>query len=114
MIFFHDKGIWDPGLDLLSETYEVLDKKLVELCDKSALSEDADQFGYFEQIEYLLGFGLIGLQTYITETASWARLKKPERFLFGPKTSSGIPKVKILNAVANYWKHREEWVFEGE
>lgn len=113
MYFIHYKKIWDPGLNLLSETYEVLDKNLGELCDKSILSDDADQFGYFDQIEYLLGFGLIGLQTYITETASWAGLRKHETFLFGPKTSSGVPKLQILNAVANFWKHREKWVFEG-
>ena len=51
MYFVHDKEIYDP-----------------------------DQFGYFDQIEYLLGFGLIGLQTYITETASWAGLRKHETF----------------------------------
>lgn len=113
MYFIHNKKILDPGLNLLSETYEVLDKKLGELCDKSVLSDDADQFGYYDQIEYLLGFGLIGLQTYITETASWAGLKKHETFLFGPMTSSGVSKIQILNAVANFWKHREEWVFEG-
>lgn len=114
MYFIHNKEIFDLGLNLLSETYEVLDKKLVELCDKSVLSDDADQFGYYDQIEYLLGFGIIGLQTYITETASWAGLKKHETFFFGPRTSSGGSKVQILNAVANFWKHREEWVFEGE
>lgn len=40
-------------------------------------------------------------------------MKKHETFPFGPKTASGVPKLQILNAVANYWKHREEWVFEG-
>ena len=113
MYFIHDKEIYDPGLDLLSETYEVLDKKLEQLCNKSVLSDDPDQFGYFDQIEYLLGFGLIGLQTYMTETASWAGLRKHETFLFGPKTSSGLSKLQILNAIANFWKHREEWAFEG-
>lgn len=84
MYFIHDKEIYDP-----------------------------DQFEYFDQIEYLLGFGLIGLQTYMTETGSWAGLRKHETFLFGPKKPCGLSKLQILNAIANFWKHREEWAFEG-
>lgn len=114
MYLFHENEIWDPGLDLLSETYEVLDGKLEELCDDSVSCEDAESFGYYDQIEYLLGFGLIALQTYITETASCTGLRKHQTFRFGPKTPSGASKLQILNAVGNFWKHREEWVFEGD
>lgn len=61
----------------------------------------------------MLGFGIVGFQTYITDISSFAGLAKHEVFCYGPKTEGGISKIQIINAVANYWKHRSEWVFDG-
>jgi hypothetical protein len=68
MIFFVDNVIADPELGLLADLYEFLDSKLEKLCDESVLCNDAESSGYYDQIEYLTGFGLIALQTYLTET----------------------------------------------
>jgi hypothetical protein len=114
MIFFVDNVIADPELGLLADLYEFLDSKLEKLCDESVLCNDAESSGYYDQIEYLTGFGLIALQTYLTETSAFFGLRKHETFDLGPKTSSGVSKIKILNAAANFWKHREEWIFKGE
>lgn len=113
MIIHLDNAVIDPELGLLADLYEFLDRKLSDLCDRSAECRDPDASGHFDQMEYLTGFGLVALQTYLTETAAWAGLKKHQTFHLGPKTASGISKIAILNAVANFWKHREEWVLEG-
>jgi hypothetical protein len=112
IIFLDDKAI-DPELDLLADLYAFLDQKLSDLRDRSAESRDFDSAGYFDQMEYLTGFGVVALQTYLTETAAWAGRRKQETFRLGPKTTSGVSKIAILNAVANFWKHREEWVLDG-
>lgn len=113
MILFVDNEIVDPELGLLADLYEFLDKKLEGLCDESVRCKDAESSGYYDQIEYLTGFGLIALQTYLTETSAFVGLRKQETFDLGPKTSSGVSKIQILNAAANFWKHREEWIFKG-
>lgn len=113
MYLLREKEIWEHELNLLTETYEILDDKLEELCEQSVSCDDTDSCSYYDRIEYLLGFGLIALQTFITETGSHAGLRKHQTFLFGPMTQSGTSKIQILNAIGNYWKHREEWVFEG-
>ncbi|MCC5860271.1 MAG: hypothetical protein JJT90_19135 [Ectothiorhodospiraceae bacterium] len=113
MIIFLDNDVIDPEFGLLVDLYEFLDHKLSDLCDRSAECSDPDASGLFDQMEYLSGFGLVALQTYLTETAAWAGLRKHETFDLGPKTTSGVSKIKILNAVANFWKHREEWVLDG-
>ena len=113
MIIFLDKDVIDPELDLLADLYGFLDQKLSDLCDRSVECRDPDSAGYFDQMEYLSGFGVVALQTYLTETAAWAGRRKHETFHLGPKTTSGVSKIAILNAVANFWKHREEWVLEG-
>ena len=113
MIIFLDNDVIDPELGLLVDLYEFLYHKLSDLCDRSTECTDPDASGLFDQMEYLTGFGLVALQTYLTETAAWAGLRKHETFHLGPKTMSGVSKIAILNAVANFWKHREEWVLAG-
>lgn len=55
----------------------------------------------------------MGIQTYITDIASFAGKPKHETFQFGPKSKQGTSMIKIINAMANYWKHRSEWVLDG-
>lgn len=113
MIIFHNNDVIDPEIGLLADLYEFLDQKLSDFCSRSDECSDPDASGLFDQMEYLTGFGVVALQTYLTETAAWAGLRKHETFHLGPKTASGVSKIAILNAVANFWKHREEWVLEG-
>ncbi len=113
MYLFHGKEIWDPDLDNLTEISEFLDTKLKVLFDYCTSAEDPDAFGYYDQVEHFLGFGLIAFQTYMTDTAACAGKRKHETFKYGARTSSGASKVQIINAAANCWKHREEWVFDN-
>ena len=113
MIIFLKNDVIDPELGILTDLYEFMDQKLSELCDLSAECRDPDASGYYDLMEYLTGFGLVALQTYLTETAASAGLRKHETFHLGPKTSSGVSKIAILNAAANFWKHKEEWVLDG-
>jgi len=113
MYLFRGDEIWDPDFENLVGISEFLDAKLRLLCDYSVSAEEADAFGYFDQIEHFLGFGLTAFQTYMTDTAACAGKRKHETFKFGARTSSGTSKVEIINAAANCWKHREEWVFDN-
>ncbi len=113
MIIFLENDVIDPQLMLLSDLYVFLDEKLSELWERSAASSDPDADALFDQMEYLMGFGTVALQTYLTETAAWAGFRKHETFHLGPKTPSGRSHIAILNAVANFWKHREEWILDG-
>src|SRR3954463_9203867 len=72
MYLLRRDDIWDPDFDNLGEIAAFLDGKLRQLCDSSVSAEDADAFGYFDQIEHFLGFGLTAFQTYMTDTASCA------------------------------------------
>jgi hypothetical protein len=79
-------------------------------------------------IEELLGVGFVVVQTYLTTVKSAAKklsdLHKRERgtnlsFVRNgidllrqqnPKVAgTGYFEIEVLNAIANYWKHREEW-----
>jgi hypothetical protein len=113
MYILSTDGLYDRGFDRLNDIADFLDDRLEKLCAYSVSSEEADAFGYFDEIEHFLGFGLTAFQTYLTDTASCAGKKKQQTWEFGPKTSSGASKIQIINATANYWKHREEWIFDN-
>lgn len=88
-------------------------RTLDEITSQAIDFEQMDSLGHFDDVEHLLGFGVVGVQTYMTDIASFAGFQKQETFQYGPKTKSGISKIKIINAVANYWKHRSEWALNG-
>ena len=90
MYLFRGHDIYDLDFDNLAEIAEFLDGKLSQLCN----------------------YSVSAFQTYMTDTASCAGKRKHEVFKYGAKTPSGASKVQIVNAAANYWKHREEWVFD--
>src|SRR5205085_12305450 len=98
MYLFRGHHIYDPDFENLAEIAEFLDGKLRQLCNHSVSAEEADAFGYFDQIEHFLGFGLTAFQTYMTDTASCAGKRKHETFKYGAKTPSGASKVQIVNA----------------
>ncbi len=114
MLIFSENEIFDQSLNVLSELYDSLDEKLSNLSCATAELDDPDSWGIFDEMENLIGFGLVALQTYVTETATVLKLRKYTSYEFGPKTESGVAKIEILNALANFWKHREEWIFDDE
>jgi len=113
MIFYHGNDIIDIDLPLALSVLRLLDEKMDSIISQANDFGQLDAVGHLDELEHLVGFGIVGVQTYITDMASFAGLQKHEAFRFGPKTDSGTSKIQIINAVANYWKHRSEWALNG-
>jgi hypothetical protein len=113
MILYHGDDILDVDLTLTLSVLRLLDEKLDAIISQAIAFEQMDSLGHFDEVEHLLGFGVVGVQTYMTDIASFAGFQKHETFQYGPTTKNGTSKIKIINAVANYWKHRSEWALNG-
>ena len=103
--------IVDFNLDFLRSAAALVDVNLERLDRESGTSPDPDAFGIYDEIEYLIGFGFVACQTYLTAMASQSAMKgkKHEALSLGPKHRTGQPMVRLVNAAANYWKHSSEW-----
>src|SRR6266540_5236015 len=88
------------------------DEELVE-----ALTE-----GYTNQIEQLLGVAFVTAQVFITgvrtalnkvrKNCKQQKLNKEEMFKLESNLMQNLPEyteIQVINAIANYWKHHEEW-----
>ena len=69
-----------------------------------------------EQAETIFGIAFVAAQTYITGTVSdmmvineKVKLSKFEMLSLGSPMVGQISKVHLINAIANYYKHHEEW-----
>ena len=113
MILYHRDDIHDFDLALTLSVLRLLDEKLDTILSQAIEAEQMDSLGYFDEVEHLLGFGVVGVQTYITDIASFAGFQKHETFQYGPTTKNGTSKIKIVDAIANFWKHRSEWSLNG-
>jgi hypothetical protein len=107
--------IWDFDFDLnfLRSAVDLVDSSLEHLDEETGASPDPDQFGIFDEIEYICGFGFVACQTYMTSVISQFNTEKRKALAFGPKHKTGQPIVQIVNAAANYWKHSPEWSLDA-
>lgn len=65
------------GLDYLKQATSLVDGNLDKLHLKIKESDMPDELGYFDEVEYITGFGFVACQTYITTIASnFSRKKK--------------------------------------
>lgn len=113
MIFFDSDSIVDSDLSLVLSVARLLDEKMDAVIEQASVSGHLDSPGVLDELEHLLGFGIVGFQTYITDISSFAERAKHEAFDYGPKTQTGTPKIKVINALANFWKHSSEWALDG-
>ena len=89
----------------------------------STIQEKLNKIDYFdgvfaqEQAESVFGIAFVTAQTYITGTISDmldinsnCGLTKTNMLMIGsPLVASNVSKIKLVNTVANYYKHHEEW-----
>ena len=89
----------------------------------SSIQEKLSTIDYFdglfaeEQAESIFGIAFLTAQIYITGTISDISeisgenvLSKSKMLSIGsPEISNGITKVLLINTIANYYKHHEEW-----
>ncbi len=101
--------VFDFDLEFLKEVAHLVDAHLARLDGKSMTSDDPDQFGVLDRIEYVLGFGFVASQQYITAICSMNRICKSKALDCGPSHHCGKSTAAIVNAAANYWKHASEW-----
>jgi len=113
MIFFYEDSVGNIDLSLVLSVCRLLDEKTEWIIQQSDDLEKMDSQGVLDELEHILGFGIVGIQTYITDIASFAGLSKDKTFQYGPFTSNGTSLIQIINALANYWKHRSEWLLDG-
>lgn len=81
----------DFNLDFLKSAAALVDASLDRLDRESIASPDPDTFGIFDEAEYLIGFGFVACQTYLTAIASQSTLKgkKHEALALGPLHRTG-------------------------
>jgi hypothetical protein len=109
-MLFIDGKVVDYDLDLLVDVLEVLGKHLVLILQHSAVDPElADQFGDFDRAEHVTGLAFAACQTYLTATCGHVGVSKDRALAVGPLHPSGRRVVSIINHVANYWKHKDEW-----
>jgi len=104
--------LFDYDLELLKDIVGIIDRYLETINQRSTEVDDPDSFGYFDQVEHVLGLGFVACQTYIVAACGHLGMKKQDALSFGPQHSSGQTVVQIVNHAANYWKHSDEWLLD--
>lgn len=109
-----DDGVSDPSLGHLSIFIKMIDRELLDLQSKISSSQCPDSDGLFDRGEYLIGFGFVAIQRYVTETKQERGKLEGNIFRYGFKLHGDLFLVEAINAGANYWKHEPEWPFDVE
>lgn len=97
--------IIDYRKGLTSQLISIIDGRIDELWPLIKNSHTDD----FEIIEHIVGLGFVVLQQYMTFVYGNLKKKKKDVLSKGPKHKDGKTFSEIVNASANYWKHRSEW-----
>jgi hypothetical protein len=112
------KLILDSDAMLMRNVFGMVDEKLEVL--KGIIKQDVNESGdsaLFDDSEYLHGIGFVTAQRYLVSTCGLFGLYKDQKQLalaVGPKVGDNIPIATLINAVANHWKHSEEWPWDLE
>ena len=105
--------IWKYDLELLRDTLSMIDLQLEKLHRACHNDEMADQLGYFDRGEYVIGLGFVACQQFITSTLGRNAFERSQKLKIGPIRKAGLTVVEIVNHAANYWKHNDEWGCEA-
>jgi len=68
---------------------------------------------FLDDAEHLHGIGFVIAQRYITSACSVLRVQKKDALALGPKVGGNFGVAAVVNAVANHWKHSDEWDFNN-
>jgi hypothetical protein len=88
-----------------------------EMVDKY-MTEDFNRDGdspLVDDSEYLHGIGFVTAQRYLTSSCKVLRIGKNAKhkaFSVGPRVNADVCCAAVVNAVANHWKHADEWDFK--
>lgn len=103
---------YDFDHDMLVSVTTGLDAHLARV-RQYANDEDADTWDAVHDIDNTVGLGFTAAQTYLTSVSRALRMKRAEAISRGPKHVDDLTIAQIVNAAANFWKHRDEWEEEA-
>jgi hypothetical protein len=95
-----------------------LDHGFINIQKKYDENEWFDAYWAQEQVESIYGIAYVTAQTYITGTISdmskisaleATKERKAEWMATAESVVNGISAINLMNAMANYFKHNEEW-----
>ena len=95
------KGLTSQLINIIDERID----KLYYLIENSHIDDES----IFESIEHIVGLGFVVLQQYITVVRGDFKKYKKDALSKEPKHESGNTFAKIVDASADYWKHKGEW-----
>ena len=97
---------------LTEELVKMVDNQLDDVFLEFDKVLDPDSWGYFDSAEHLSGLGFVILQNYLASVSGILKIEKKQLLEMGPKFSEGNNLFKVVNTVANFWKHNQEWALE--
>jgi hypothetical protein len=109
MFLLNEDDVIDFDLGLVVELLEVVDRQIARIEDEVSRSPDPDGHGHFDRMEALIGLGFVACQQYINATYPQLVPSKSQAFQHSPKLHGGQSVIAVINAAANFWKHRDEW-----
>ena len=109
MFMLIESDVVDFDLGLLVELLEVVDRQIARIEDEVSRSPDPDGHGQFDRMEAVVGLGFVACQQYINATYPQLASNKFEAIKHPPTLPSGRFAIELINAAANFWKHRDEW-----
>ncbi|MDF7800780.1 hypothetical protein P4C99_15000 [Pontiellaceae bacterium B1224] len=104
-ILLPDGTIDDFELDELKEFIPILDRNHATIYEKLEKIPAPEHNVYWSRLSYISGLGFTMAQQYISTTISSSDIDYKVAFELPPFDKSGISKISIINAGANYWKH---------
>ena len=107
----------DYRVDWMRDLFESLNHGFSMIQEKLNTIDYFDGLFAQEQAEMIFGISFVTAQTYITGTVSDmsaininSGLSKADMLNIGsPLVANNVPKVLLINTIANYYKHHEEW-----
>jgi hypothetical protein len=102
----HIRSLCDYDLEFLGEIVEMLDRHLDRLDEEANGHPDPDGSGILDRMEYVSGLGLVACQNYLAAVIGTG--DKTQCLALGPKHANHHSIAEIVNAGANYVKHRAE------
>jgi hypothetical protein len=102
---------FDYQQEFLRNVLSLLDERIaaIEAHIEANKNQDPEVFGFYDDVDHIIGVGFVTCQRYITSTCNYWKCDKKLALDIGPVITNGITYASAVNAAANYWKHHVEW-----
>lgn len=102
----------DSDFAFLRRFLNQLDTDLKRVNTEISVSTDPESDGLCDYGEFLIGSGFVAIQRYMTVAMSVCGIDRKKALSLPPQVNETTTYAEALNALANYWKHSEEWLAE--